>query len=156
MLAAASNAIIIGFHVRPGNGVDDKANREGVEIKVFRIIYDAIDAVKNALKGMYEPEYEEEILGRAEVRKVYKISGVGAISGSYVLDGKVIRDSSVRIVRDGIEIYEGRVNSLKRFKDDIREVAAGYECGIGVSNFKDLKENDILEFFQLKEIERKL
>ena len=153
-LASASNAIIIGFHVRPMPNVEDAAKAEDVEIKVFRIIYDAIDAVKLALKGMYEPEYEEEIVGRAEVRKVYKVSGVGAICGSYVTSGSVMRSTSVRIVRDGVEIYEGKIGSLKRFKDDVREVHAGYECGIGVDNYNDIKDNDILEFFRLKEIER--
>ncbi len=154
MLAAASNAVIIGFHVRPALGVDDVAAREDVEIKVFRIIYDAIDAIKLALKGMYEPEYEEEIVGRAEVRRVFKITGVGAISGSFVIEGKVVREASVRIIRDGVEVYEGKICSLKRFKDDVREVQAGYECGIGVANYNDLKEKDILELFRLKQIER--
>ncbi|HOY67491.1 MAG TPA: translation initiation factor IF-2 [Candidatus Ozemobacteraceae bacterium] len=154
MLAAASNAVIIGFHVRPAHGVDEIAQREGVDIKVFRIIYDAIDAVKLALKGMYEPEYQEEVVGRAEVRKVFKITGAGAIAGSYVIDGKVARDAQVRIIRDGVEIYEGKLSSLKRFKDDVREVMQGYECGIGVANYNDLKEKDVVEFFRLKEIER--
>ncbi len=153
-LASASNAIIIGFHVRPMPNVEDAAKAEDVEIKVFRIIYDAIDAVKLALKGMYEPEYEEEIVGRAEVRKVYKVSGVGAICGSYVTSGSVVRSTSVRIVRDGVEVYEGKIGSLKRFKDDVREVHTGYECGIGVENYNDIKDGDILEFFRLKEIER--
>jgi translation initiation factor IF-2 len=153
-LAAASNAIIIGFHVRPMTGVEEAAKAEDVEIKVFRIIYDAIDAVKLALKGLYTPEYEEEVIGRAEVRKVYKVSGIGTICGSYMLSGLVNRQASVRLVRDGIEVYEGKIGSLKRFKDDIREVNAGYECGIGIEHYNDIKENDILEFFQLKEIER--
>lgn len=153
-LASASNAIIIGFHVRPMPNVEDAAKAEDVEIKVFRIIYDAIDAVKLALKGMYEPEYEEEVVGRAEVRKVYKVSGVGAICGSYVTSGSVMRSTSVRIIRDGVEIYEGKIGSLKRFKDDVREVHTGYECGIGVENYNDIKDGDILEFFRLKEIER--
>ncbi len=156
MLAAASNAIIIGFHVRPAHGVDEIAQREGVDIKVFRIIYDAIDAVKMALKGMYEPEYQEEVVGRAEVRKVFKITGAGTIAGSYVLDGKVARDAQVRIIRDGVEIYEGKLCSLKRFKDDIREVMQGYECGIGIANYNDLKEKDVFEFFRLKEIQRSI
>ncbi|MBF0406196.1 MAG: translation initiation factor IF-2 [Candidatus Riflebacteria bacterium] len=156
MLAAASNAIIIGFHVRPALGVDTIAEKENVEIKVFRIIYDAIDAVKLALKGMYEPEYKEEIIGRAEVRKVFKLSGSGTIAGSFVIDGKVQRDASARLIRDGVEVYEGKICSLKRFKDDIREVMAGYECGIGISNYNDLKEKDVIELFCLKEIERKL
>ncbi len=155
-LAAASNAIIIGFHVRPMTGVEDAAKAEDVEVKSFRIIYDAIDAVKLALKGMYDPEYEEETLGRAEVRKVYKITGVGAICGSYVVSGTVNRNVQIRIIRDGIEIYEGKANSLKRFKDDVREVNTGYECGIGIENYNDIKEGDILEFFKLKEIERQI
>jgi translation initiation factor IF-2 len=155
-LASASNAIIIGFHVRPMTGVEEAAKSEDVEIKVFRIIYDAIDAVKLALKGMYDPEYEEEVLGRAEVRKVYKVSGIGTICGSYILSGTVNRQASVRIVRDGVEVYEGRIASLKRFKDDAREINAGYECGIGIENYNDIKDNDILEFFRLKEIERVL
>ena len=153
-LAAASNAIIIGFHVRPMTGVDEVAKHENVEIKVFKIIYDAIDAVKSAINGLYEPEYEEEVLGRIEVRKVYKISGVGAICGSYVLSGKVNRNSSVRVIRDGIDVYEGKISSLKRFKDDIREVNTGYECGVGVENYNDIKEGDILEVFHMKEIPR--
>ncbi|MDD3377751.1 MAG: translation initiation factor IF-2, partial [Candidatus Riflebacteria bacterium] len=155
-LASASNAIIIGFHVRPMTGVEEAAKSEDVEIKVFRIIYDAIDAVKLALKGMYDPEYEEEVIGRAEVRKVYKVSGIGTICGSYILSGTVNRQASVRIVRDGVEVYEGRIASLKRFKDDAREINAGYECGIGIENYNDIKDNDILEFFRLKEIERVL
>jgi translation initiation factor IF-2 len=155
-LAAASNAIIIGFHVRPMTGVDEAAKKEDVEIKVFKIIYDAIDAVKKALQGLYEPEYEEEVIGRVEVRKVYRISGVGSICGSYVLSGKVNRTASVRVVRDGIDIYEGRIKSLKRFKDDVREVNNGYECGISIENFNDIKEGDILEVFQMKEIEREI
>ncbi len=155
-LAAASNAIIIGFHVRPMTDVDEVAKKEDVEIKVFKIIYDAIDAVKNALRGMYEPEFEEEILGRVEIRKVYKITGAGTICGSYVLNGTVTRNSSVRLIRDSVEIYEGKLSSLKRFKDDVKEVHAGYECGIGIENYNDIKEGDILELFHMKEIERAL
>jgi len=155
-LASASNAIIIGFHVRPMTGVEDAAKADDVEIKSFRIIYDAIDAVKLALRGLYDPEYEEETLGRAEVRKVYKITGVGAICGSFVISGTVSRNAQIRIIRDGVEVYEGKANSLKRFKDDVREVNTGYECGIGIENYNDIKEGDILEFFKLKEIERQI
>lgn len=155
-LASASNAIIIGFNVRPMSGVDDAAKEEDVEIKVFRIIYDAIDAVKLALKGLYDPIYEEEIVGRAEVRKAYRVTGVGIICGSYVTQGLVSRNTSVRVIRDGVEVYEGKASSLKRFKDDVKEVNAGYECGIGVENYNDIKDGDILEFFKLKEIERTL
>lgn len=155
-LASASNAIIIGFHVRPMTGVDEAAKKDDVEIKVFKIIYDAIDAVKLALKGMYDPVYEEEVLGRAEVRKVYRVTGVGSICGSYVTNGLVNRQAMVRIVRDGVDIYEGKVKSLKRFKDDIREVHQGYECGISVENFNDIKDGDVLEFFRMKEVEREI
>ncbi len=153
-LASASDAIIVGFHVRPITGVDDFAKKEDVEIKIFKIIYDAIDAVKMALRGLYDPEFEEEVLGRAEVRKVYRISGVGSICGSYVTNGMVTRSASVRVVRDGVDVYEGKVKTLKRFKDDIKEVHQGYECGISIENFNDIKEGDILEFFRMKEIER--
>lgn len=155
-LASASNAIIIGFHVRPVGSASEMAKSEKVEIKSFKIIYDAIEAVKLALKGLYDPEFEEETIGRAEVRKVYKISGVGAICGSYVLDGIIARNSSARIIRDGVEIYEGKICSLKRFKDDIREVHSGYECGIGIENYNDIKEGDILEAFKIKEVEREI
>ncbi|NLM17681.1 MAG: translation initiation factor IF-2 [Candidatus Riflebacteria bacterium] len=153
-LASASNAIIVGFHVRVMPHVMELAKAEGVEIKTFRIIYDIVDAVKMALKGLYEPVYEEEVIGSAEVRKVYKVSGVGSICGSYVLHGIVNRQASVRVMRDGIEVYAGKLGSLKRFKDDVREVNSGYECGISVQNFNDVKEGDVLEFFKLKEVER--
>ena len=155
-LAAASNAIIIGFHVTTISGVDDAAKREGVEIKIFRIIYDAIDAVKNALKGLYAPEYEEENIGKAEIRKCYKVSGVGTVCGCYVNQGMVARQCLVRLYRDNIEIYEGKLASLKRFKDDVKEVKEGYECGLSIENYNDVKENDILEFYRMKEIEREL
>jgi translation initiation factor IF-2 len=155
-LASASDAIIIGFHVRPISGVEDAAKKEDVDIKIFKIIYDAIDAVKSALRGLYDPEYEEEVLGRAEVRKVYRVSGVGSICGSYVTNGIVTRNASVRIVRDGVDVYEGKVKSLKRFKDDVREVNNGYECGISIENYNDIKEGDVLEFFIMKEIEREI
>ncbi len=155
-LASASNAIIIGFHVRTMTGVDEAAKRDGVEIQIFRIIYDAIDAVKLALKGMYDPEYQEENIGKAEVRKVYKVSGVGTICGSYVISGIVSRQCLVRVFRDNIEIYEGKLASLKRFKDDVKEVKEGYECGLCVENYNDVKENDVLEFYRMKEIEREI
>ena len=155
-LASASNAIIIGFHVRTMTGVDEAAKRDGVDIQIFRIIYDAIDAVKLALKGMYDPEYQEENIGKAEVRKVYKVSGVGTICGSYVISGVVSRQCLVRVFRDNIEIYEGKLASLKRFKDDVKEVKEGYECGLCVENYNDVKENDVLEFYRMKEIEREI
>ncbi len=155
-LAAASNAIIIGFHVTTITGVDEAAKREGVEIQIFRIIYDAIDAVKKALKGLYDPEYQEESIGKAEVRKCYKVSGVGTVCGCYVTTGIVARQCLVRIYRDNIEIYEGKLASLKRFKDDVKEVKEGYECGLCIENYNDVKENDLLEFYRMKEIEREL
>lgn len=155
-LASASNAIIIGFHVRTMTGVDEAAKNEGVEIQIFRIIYDAIDAVKKALKGLYDPEYKEENIGKAEVRKVYKVSGVGTVCGCYIMSGLVNRTSLVRVYRENIEIFEGKLGSLKRFKDDVKEVKEGYECGLSVENYNDIKENDILEFYQMKEIEREL
>lgn len=155
-LAAASNAIIIGFHITTITGVDEAAKREGVEIQIFRIIYDAIDAVKKALKGLYDPEYQEESIGKAEVRKCYKVSGVGTVCGCYVNSGIVARQCLVRIFRDNIEIYEGKLASLKRFKDDVKEVKEGYECGLSIENYNDVKENDVLEFYRMKEIEREL
>ncbi|MBI3039691.1 translation initiation factor IF-2, partial [bacterium] len=154
MLAAASNAIIIGFHVRPAHGVSEISARENVDIKVFRIIYDAIDAVKLALKGMYEPVYEEEIVGKAEVRQVFRIPKGGVIAGSFVIEGKIQRDMQARIIREGVEIYEGKVSSLKRFKDDVKEVSSGYECGIGIFNYNDFHEKDVFETFRLKEVAR--
>ena len=155
-LASASNAIIIGFHIRTMTGVDEIAKRDGVDIQIFRIIYDAIDAVKLALKGLYDPEYKEENLGKAEIRKTYKVSGIGTICGCYVLSGMVTRQCLVRVFRDNIEIYEGKLASLKRFKDDAKEVKEGYECGLCIENYNDLKENDVLEFYRMKEIEREI
>ncbi|WMJ23010.1 translation initiation factor IF-2 [Paludicola sp. MB14-C6] len=151
MLAQASNAIIIGFNVRPDPKIQDAMNDDEVEIRLYRIIYDAIDDVKQAMKGMLAPKTREVELGRAEVRQVYKISNVGTISGSYVLNGKVVRSALIRVVRDGIVIVEDKISSLKRFKDDAKEVAQGFECGIGLEKFNDLKEGDILESFIIEE-----
>ena len=154
-LATASNAIIIGFNVRPDSNATAAAERDGVDIKTYRVIYDAIDDVKSAMIGMLEPEYKEVILGKAEVRETYKISNVGTIAGCYVLDGKVKRNCDVRIIRDGIVILEGKLGSLKRFKDDVKEAAAGYECGLSIEKFNDLKEGDIIESFEMEAIKRK-
>ncbi|MBE6049457.1 MAG: translation initiation factor IF-2 [Clostridium sp.] len=154
-LAAASNAIIIGFNVRPDSNATAAAERDGVDIKTYRVIYDAIDDVKSAMIGMLEPEYKEVILGKAEVRETYKISNVGTIAGCYILDGKVKRNCDVRIIRDGIVILEGKLASLKRFKDDVKEAAAGYECGLSIEKFNDLKEGDIIESFEMEAIKRK-
>ncbi|WP_294351793.1 translation initiation factor IF-2 [uncultured Clostridium sp.] len=154
-LATASNAIIIGFNVRPDSNATVAAERDGVDIKTYRVIYDAIDDVKSAMIGMLEPEYKEVILGKAEVRETYKISNVGTIAGCYVLDGKVKRNCDVRIIRDGIVILEGKLASLKRFKDDVKEAAAGYECGLSIEKFNDLKQGDIIESFEMEAIKRK-
>lgn len=154
-LAAASNALLIGFNVRPDSNASTIADKEGVDIKTYRIIYDAIEDVKSAMIGMLDPEYKEVINGKAEVRMVYKISSVGTIAGCYVLDGKIIRNSEVRVIRDGIVIFESSLASLKRFKDDAKEVNAGYECGLSVERFNDLKEGDIIESFTMQATERK-
>lgn len=154
-LAAASNAIVIGFNVRPDVNAKRAAEEEGVQIRLHRVIYKAIEEIEAAMKGMLDPEFEEKIIGQAEVRQTIKISKVGTIAGSYVTEGKVTRDSGVRIIRDGIVIYEGELESLKRFKDDAKEVQKGYECGIQIKNFNDLKEGDVIEAFIMEEIERK-
>ncbi len=154
MLATASNAIIIGFNVRPVSGAESLAEREKVDVRTYRIIYKAIEDIQAAMKGMLDPEYVEEDLGKAEVRVVFKVSGSGTIAGSYVLQGKIVRNAKVRLVRDGIVICDGNLSSLKRFKDDAKEVATGYECGIGIENFNDIKEGDIIEAYVVKEKER--
>ena len=155
MLAQTSGAVIIGFNVRPSTTVSNMAEREGVEIRTYSIIYDAIDDVEAAMKGMLDPEYKEEVLGKVEVRTTFKVPNVGTIAGAYVLEGKVIRNALIRLVRDGIVYHEGKISSLKRFKDDVKEVAHGYECGIGFENYNDLKEGDIIECFHMVEIPRK-
>ena len=151
MLANASNAIIIGFNVRPDPVAKADAEENEVEMRMYRIIYDAIDDVKDAMKGMLAPKIREVELGRAEVRQVYKISGVGTVAGSYVLSGKVSRDGQVRVVRDGIVIAEDQIDSLRRFKNDVKEVAENYECGITLQKFSDIKEGDIFEIFKMEE-----
>lgn len=156
VLAAASNAIIIGFNVRPDNNAATVGEKEKVEIKTYRIIYDALDDIKAAMVGMLDPVYKEVVLGRVEIRQIYKVSNVGTIAGSYVLNGKITRNSSVRVLRNGIVITESVLASLKRFKDDAKEVAAGYECGLSVEKFNDLKEGDIIEAFIMEEIKPKL
>ncbi|MDV4151258.1 translation initiation factor IF-2 [Clostridium sp. AL.422] len=154
-LARASNALLIGFNVRPDSNATLVADKEAVEIKTYRIIYDAIEDVKSAMIGMLDPEYKEVINGKAEVRVVYKISNIGTIAGCYVLDGKILRNSEVRVIRDGIVIFESTLASLKRFKDDAKEVASGYECGLSVDRFNDIKEGDIIESFSMQATERK-
>ena len=154
-LAAASNALIIGFNVRPDGNATVQAEKENIEIKTYRIIYDAIEDVKSAMIGMLEPEYKEVVNGKAEVRMTYKISNVGTIAGCYVTDGKIVRNSEIRVIRDGIVIFESTLASLKRFKDDAKEVAKGYECGLSVEKFNDLKEGDVIESFTMEAIKRK-
>ena len=154
-LATASNALVIGFNVRPDNNAAAQADNDGVDIKTYRIIYDAIEDIKSAMIGMLEPEYKEVILGTAEVRETYKISNVGTIAGCYVLKGKLKRNAETRVIRDGIVIFESSLSSLKRFKDDAKEVASGYECGLTVEKFNDIKEGDILECFMMEAIQRK-
>ena len=154
MLATASNAIIVGFNVRPDGGARAAAEMHKVDMRMYRIIYDAIEEIEAAMKGMLAPTYKETVLGHAEVRSTFRVSGVGTIAGCYVQDGKVQRNASVRVVRDGIVVYEGALASLKRFKDDVKEVAQGYECGIGLERFNDIKEGDIIECWILEEVER--
>ena len=154
-LAAASNALVIGFNVRPDGNATVQAEKENIEIKTYRIIYDAIEDVKSAMIGMLEPEYKEVVNGKAEVRMTYKISNVGTIAGCYVTDGKIVRNSEIRVIRDGIVIFESTLASLKRFKYDAKEVAKGYECGLSVEKFNDLKEGDVIESFTMEAIKRK-
>ncbi|MBR2476722.1 MAG: translation initiation factor IF-2 [Clostridia bacterium] len=154
MLAAASDAIIVGFNVRPNAQAVSTAARDNVDIRTYRVIYTAIEEIEAAMKGMLAPQFKEVVYGHAEVRNTFKVSGVGTIAGGYVQEGKIQRNSQVRIVRDGIVIHEGVLSSLKRFKDDAKEVASGYECGIGIENFNDIKEGDIIESFDMEEVER--
>jgi translation initiation factor IF-2 len=155
LLAAASSALIIGFNVRPEPKVSDLAAREGVDMRFYSIIYKATEDIQKAMLGLLDPTFREEFQGRAEIRETFSVPKVGIIAGCGVLDGKITRNSQVRVLRDGIVVYEGRIGSLRRFKDDVKEVASGYECGIGVENFNDVKRGDILEtFIQVKEAPR--
>ena len=155
ILASASNAIIIGFNVRPDATAKDIAEREGVDIRLYRVIYNAIEDVEAAMKGMLDPVFEEKVLGHAEVRQTFKASGVGTIAGAYVQDGVFERNCSVRLIRDGVVVFDGPLASLKRFKDDVKEVRAGYECGFVFENYNDIKEGDNVEAYKMVEIERK-
>lgn len=151
MLANASNAIIVGFNVRPEPAARLNADRDGVDIRLYRIIYDAIEEVQSAMKGMLAPKYRDVDLGRAEVRQVYKITNVGTVAGCYVLEGKITRSANIRVVRDGIIIADDKLDSLRRFKDDVKEVATGYECGMGLTKYSDIKEGDIFEAYEVEE-----
>ena len=156
MLASASNAIIIGFNVRPDSKARKYAEDENIDVRLYRVIYETIEDVKKAMSGMLDPEYKEKYLGRAEVRALFKVPNVGVIAGSYVIDGKIQRNADVRVLRNGVIIYEGQLSSLKRFKDDAKEVAENYECGIGIKDFNDIKEGDTIEAFVMEEIPRQI
>jgi len=155
-LAVASNAIVVGFNVRPDANARELADREGVDVRLYRVIYEAIDDIRNALAGMLKPEEREIELGRAEVRALFRVPRVGVVAGSYVVSGNITRNSRARVVRDGVVVYEGRIGSLRRFKDDVREVAEGFECGISIENFQDVHESDIIEAFEVREVARQL
>ncbi|AWC33379.1 translation initiation factor IF-2 [Bacillus cytotoxicus] len=154
ILASASNAIVIGFNVRPDVNAKRTAESENVDIRLHRIIYKAIEEIEAAMRGMLDPEFEEKVIGQAEVRQTFKVTKVGTIAGCYVTDGKITRDSGVRIIRDGVVIYEGQLDTLKRFKDDVKEVAQNYECGITIEKYNDIKEGDIIEAFIMEEVKR--
>lgn len=153
MLASASNAIIVGFNVRPTHGASDAAEAADVDLRMYRVIYDAIEDIEKAMKGMLEPTFREEITGHVEIRTTFKVSGIGTIGGAYVTDGRIKRDSLVRVVRDGIVIHEGELASLKRFKDDVKEVNSGYECGLSINNYNDIKDGDIIEAYIMAQVE---
>ena len=154
-LAKAASAIIIAFNVRPGHTAKEVAEKNMIEIKQYSVIYKAIEDVEAAMKGMLDPIYEEKVIGNAEVRQTFKVSNVGTIAGCYVKDGKLRRNAEVRIIREGIVIFESTLSSLKRFKDDAKEVAAGYECGLSIDKFNDIKEGDLVECFVMEAIQRK-
>jgi translation initiation factor IF-2 len=156
LLASASNAIVIGFNVRPESKANDVAEREGVEIRLYNVIYDAVNEVRDAMEGLLEPMVREKTTGRAEVRQVFIVSGVGAVAGSYVTDGKITRNSSARLVRDHVVVYDGRISTLRRFKDDAREVASGFECGISLENYADVKTGDVIESYETERVVRRL
>ena len=145
LLASASNAVVIGFNVRPEPKAAALAEREGVDIRLYTIIYDALNDVRDALEGLLEPTLQEKVLGRAEVRQTFSVSGQGVIAGCFVTDGKIVRGGQARLLRDHVVVHDGRIGSLRRFKEDAREVAGGYECGIGLENFQDVKVGDIIE-----------
>ena len=156
LLASASDAIVIGFQVRPSPQARKLAETEAIDIRLYSIIYDAIAQIKDAMEGMLAPKEEEKITGNVEIREVFKISKVGTIAGCYVTEGKIFRNSKVRIIRDGVVVYTGELASLKRFKDDVKEVAYGYECGLNINNFNDIREGDNVEAYEIVEVKRTL
>lgn len=151
MLASASNAIIIGFNVRPETKAKKLAEAEGVDVRFYKVIYEAIDEMKMAMAGVLAPEQREKVIGSAEVREVFQVPKAGAVAGSFVTDGIVTRGASARVLRDGVLIYDGKLASLRRFKDDVKEVKNGYECGIGIDKFNDIKPGDVFEFYVIEE-----
>ena len=153
LLASASNAIIIGFNVRPDKNALDEAERKGVDVRTYRIIYECIEEIQAAMKGMLAPKFKEVLLGHAQVRQTIRVPNIGTIAGSYIQDGKITRNSQIRVVRGGIVIFEDKIASLRRFKDDVREVAQGFECGVGLEKFNDIQELDILESFVIEQIQ---
>jgi translation initiation factor IF-2 len=156
LLATASNAIVIGFGVRPESKAADLATREGVDLRLYSIIYDVVNDVRDALEGLLEPTLRERTIGKAEVRQVFATPSAGKVAGCYVTDGKLVRGGRARLVRDHVVVHDGRISSLRRFKDDAREVAAGYECGTSFENFQDVKEGDVIEAFDVEEVARQL
>jgi translation initiation factor IF-2 len=152
LLAAASNAVVVGFNVRPDKTASDVAKEEHVELRMYTVIYDLIDDIKNAMLGLLEPTLKEKVLGQAEVRQLFRVPKIGVVAGCYVTDGKVARSSELRLLRDNVVVFTGQVGSLRRFKDDVSEVKQGYECGIGIANFNDLKEGDVIESFVMEQV----
>jgi translation initiation factor IF-2 len=156
LLAAASNAIVIGFNVRPESKAADLASREGVDIRLYNIIYEVVSDIRDALEGLLEPTLRERIVGRAEVRQVFSVPSAGKIAGCFITDGKVVRGAKARLVRDHVVVHDGKIDTLRRFKDDAREVAAGYECGLSLENFQDVKEGDVIEIYEIEAVARQL
>jgi len=156
MLAAASNAIIIGFNVRANPRVTELAEKEHVDIRYYDVIYNVLKDVRDAMAGLLEPKFEEEVIGRAEVKATFRVPKVGVVAGCYVTDGKVERGAKVRLLRDEVVIHDGKIASLRRFKDDVKEVQAGFECGISLENFQDIKPGDVFEVFRVKQVEAEL
>ncbi len=156
LLAAASNAIVIGFSVRPESKAADLAGREGVDIRLYNIIYEVVSDIRDALEGLLEPTLRERTVGKAEVRQIFAIPSAGRIAGCFVTDGKITRGAKARVVRDHVVVHDGKIETLRRFKDDAREVAAGYECGLSLEGFQDVKEGDVVEVYEIEEVARQL
>jgi translation initiation factor IF-2 len=154
MLASASDAVVLGFNVRPDSKASRAAEKEQVDIRNYQVIYKLTEDMEAALIGMLAPEYEEETVGMAEVRQTFRVPGIGAVAGSYITEGEMTRNSQARVVRDGVVIHDGKISSLRRFKDDVKSVSSGFECGIGLEDFNDVKEGDVIEAYRMREIPR--